>query len=72
MMIKAHDTIVAHIAVRCSQRPENVARIAEFEFIKEWRMRLTHHQIVDSINTTHFRILVRKIAPSDVDPGASR
>lgn len=72
MMVKAHDTVVAHVAMRSSLWSEDVAGVAKFEFEQEGGVRLRNHQIVNSFHTTHLRILVWQVAACDVDPGAGR
>ena len=48
MMVKFLHAVVADVAMRAPEGPENVASIAEFKLEEHWRVGLTDLQVEDS------------------------
>ena len=44
MMVELHDAVVADVAMRCSDRPEDVASLTELKLENNWRVRHVHLQ----------------------------
>ena len=58
MMVKFHNTVIASITVRRSRGSEDVATLTELEFEKKRRVHKIDLQVVNSIFTAHFEILI--------------
>ena len=48
MMVELHDTVVADVAMGCSDWPEDVAGLAELKLENHWRVRQVHLIEVDA------------------------